>query len=86
MSFPTFFLYFLCSVLFIALLILYAKLYWIRKSIKEICEEFKEHLGMDTNTLLTVSSGDRQVCWMAEELNWQLRVLREERLKYQRGD
>ena len=53
---------------------------------EEICEELKEHLSMDTNTLLTISSRDKWVCAIAEKLNQQIRVLREERLRYQQGD
>lgn len=86
MFIPVFFPYFLCGVLLIALIFIGVKLYLIRKNMEEICEELKEHLGMDTNTLITISSRDKWVCAIAEKLNLQLRVLREERLRYQRGD
>ncbi len=83
---PVFFLYFLCGILLTALIFVSVKLYLIRKSMEEICEELKEHLSMDTNTLLTISSRDKWVCAIAEKLNQQIRVLREERLRYQQGD
>ncbi len=83
---PVFFLYFLCGILLTALIFVSVKLYLIRKSMEEICEELKEHLSMDTNTLLTISSRDKWVCVIAEKLNQQIRVLREERLRYQQGD
>ena len=86
MFIPAFLLYFLCGVLLTVLIFVGIKIYLIKKSIKGICEELKEHLNMDTNTLLTVSSRDKWVCAIAEKLNQQLRVLREERLRYQRGD
>ena len=82
---PVFFLYFLCGILLTALIFVSVKLYLIRKSMEEICEELKEHLSMDTNTLLTISSRDKWVCAIAEKLNQQIRVLREERLRYQQG-
>lgn len=86
MFIPMSFLYFLCGILLTALFFVSVKLYLIRKSMEEICKELKEHLSMDTNTLLTVSSRDKWVCAIAEKLNQQLRVLRKERLRYQQGD
>ncbi len=81
-SFP----YILCVALFVSLLLLCMKLYRIKRGIKEICKELSKLSTLDTNNLLTVSTHDKWVCKMAAELNRQLRALREERLKYRRGD
>lgn len=81
-----FFLYFLCGILLIILIFISVKFYSIRKNMEEICEELKDHLNMDTNTLLTVSSRNKWICMIAGKLNQQLRILRKERLRYQRGD
>lgn len=86
MLLPVFFLYGLCGVLFFALLALCIKLYFIRKSIGEICAQLKEHFTVDTNNLLMVSTGDKKVRELAEEINRSLRPLSEQRLKYQNGD
>ena len=41
---------------------------------------------MDTNTRITVSSGDRHVLRLAREINKELRLLRQQRRKYLHGD
>ena len=81
-----FFLCFLCGALLAAVVALGLKLYWMKQSVKEIRMQLGEHLAADTNTLLAVSSRDRQVRELAAELNRQLRILREQRLKYKNGD
>ncbi len=86
MHIPVFFLYFLCGMLLMAVIVLCIKLYLIRKSIGEINAGLEEHLAVDTNTLLTVSSRDKRVRVLAAGLNRQLVLLREQRLKYQNGD
>lgn len=47
---------------------------------------FQAHLALDTNTLLTVSTGDRHLRRLAVVLNQELRGLREERRRLQQGD
>ena len=49
-------------------------------------EELEEKLELDTNTLLSISSGDRAVRMLAARINAQLRGLRKERLHLQNGD
>lgn len=49
-------------------------------------EELEEKLELDTNTLLSISSGDRAVRILAARINAQLRGLRKERLRLQNGD
>ena len=76
----------LCGVLTILVLLLGVKLAFLKKDIRDICESFREHLSSDTNTLISVSSGDRQIKKLAADINVQLRQLRKERLRFQNGD
>lgn len=76
----------LCGVLLLILLVLFGKLRLLQKSMDEICAELAEHLSQDTNTLLSISSGDRHVRHLAAELNKQLRLLRKQRWQYLNGD
>ena len=62
------------------------KLFLMKKDLNLLCAEFGEHLSSDTNTLLSVSSGDRQVRALAAQLNQQLRQLQALRQTYEHGD
>ena len=48
--------------------------------------QLDERLEMDTNTLLSVSSQDKAMRLLAAGLNRQLRLLRQQRQRYQQGD
>lgn len=71
-------------VLVIAALII--KIYLMRKSVKEITEALPEKLTTDTNTLISISSNDKEMKNLADGINGQLKILREERLKYSHGN
>ena len=58
----------------------------LRASLKEAARELNEKSETDTNTLISVSSGDRAVRALAAQINGQLRSLRRERLKLRHGD
>ncbi len=62
------------------------KIYFMRKSAKEIFDAFSERLASDTNTLIGVSSRDTYMRKLAAEINVQLRLLRKERHRFQQGD
>ena len=68
----------------IAALIL--KIYLLRKSADEISRAFEDKLSQDTNTLIDISSHDRCMRSLANDINRQLRLLRQERQRYQQGD
>ena len=72
---------------FLALSVLFLLLYLLilRHSIREAAEELDEKLKTDTNTLISISTGDRAVRTLAAQINNQLRALRRERLKLQVG-
>ncbi len=80
------FLWILCGVLTSLVLLLVIKIVFLKKGINDVCVSFREHLSSDTNTLISVSSGDRQIKKLAAEINVQLRQLRQERLRFQNGD
>lgn len=58
----------------------------LRASLKEVARELNDKLKTDTNTLVSISSGDRAMRTLASEINCQLHLLRKERLKLQHGD
>ena len=58
----------------------------LRSALKEVARELDEKLKTDTNTLISLSTGDRAVKALAARMNEQLQALRKERLKLQLGD
>lgn len=76
----------LVSLLGAFLLILAGKVYTLRKSARQLREGMARQLERETNTLLAVSSGDREMRALADALNGQLAQLRAERQRYQHGD
>lgn len=58
----------------------------MRHSVKEIVEEMKDKMSVDTNTLITVSTADAYLRKLAAKLNQQLIELKQERRKYETGD
>lgn len=76
----------LVSFLGTFLLILAGKVYTLRKSARQLREGMAQQLERETNTLLSVSSGDREMRALADALNGQLAQLRAERQRYQHGD
>ena len=70
-------------VLAILCLLLYPLV--LRRSIREAAEELEEKLRTDTNTLISISAGDRAIRMLASQINRQLQALRRERLKLQTG-
>lgn len=76
------FIGFLCVII----CLLGIKIIVMRKSVQEITEAFAERLRMETNVLIDISSHDRYLRRLAEDINVQLRKLRRERLRYQQGN
>lgn len=77
----------LLSVVFgILALVLFACLASLQNSIQEVADELDEKLKTDTNTLISISSGNRKICSLAEQMNRQLMELRTERLRLKQGD
>lgn len=81
-----FFPWFLCGVLFIIVIVLFVKVLILKKGMDEICGELIEHLSNKSNTLISISTGDKQIRHFAAKLNKQLRLLRKQRQQYLSGD
>lgn len=76
----------LCTLLTAGIVILLIKTYFMKKSAREIKEKIAERMSADTNTLIDISSSDRDMRALAESLNVQLQQLRREKLRCQQGD
>ena len=76
----------LCLVLGIVILILLGNLLSFQNSLQEITEGLDEKLHTDTNTLISVSSGNRKIRLFAEQINRQLWELRREQLNLNHGN
>lgn len=75
----------ICSLALAALCLL-AYLLVLRHSLREAAEELDEKLRTDTNTLISISSGDRAMQSLVTHINWQLQALRRERLRLHSGN
>ena len=73
-------------ILILCALVLGVRLYLLRRAIREAADELDEKLRTDTNTLISISSGDRAIRALAARMNRQLAALRRERLRLQNGD
>lgn len=76
----------IAGALAIAVVVLAVRLFYVRKSADEISEGLKERAETDTNTLIGISSGDKKMRALAASVNAELKKLRAERLRFQRGD
>lgn len=74
----------LCAAVIIILLI--AKIYTLKKSVREISEQFADRLEKDTNTTVYVTSSDKDIKQLADSINTQLSILRKEQLSYINGN
>ena len=79
-------LFFIIIILFLICIVLLAKIYIMKKSIKEIQSLLKEILDEDTNNLITISSSDKDVKNLASNLNIELKKIRKQKLQYQNGN
>lgn len=74
------------SLLGIIIIALCVKIYFMKKSAREISNEFADRLQTDTNTLIDISSHDKDMRELAATINRQLVILRREHLRYTQGD
>lgn len=70
-------------VIIIALLV---KIYLLKKAAREISEGLAEKLSSDTNTVIDISSRDKDMLDLADSINSQLKKLRREHLQYHQGN
>ena len=76
----------LCAILAFVIAVLIIKVVLLHRAADEIRAELGARLDTDTNTLITISCGDRHMRRLAADLNTQLRLLRKERRRLQSGD
>ena len=73
-------------LLLVICLLLGVKVYLMRKSCRDIVSKLDIIMNEDTNNLIAVSSGDRQMMMLAGELNKSLREIRKQQLNFLNGD
>ena len=78
--------YIIAGILMLIVAALCIKIILIKKSIREIADGFAGKIETDTNTLIDVSTGDKDIVMLAEKLNHVLRELRKEHLQYHQGN
>lgn len=76
----------LCGTLIIALAVSVIKNIILRKSMDEICTEFRRNISEDTNVLISISSGDKTAKHLAMTINQELHQLRKLQQRYASGD
>lgn len=69
-----------------AILFFSVRIFLLKKSAKEISEAFAEKLKTDTNTVIGISSRDKDMRRLADSINIQLKELRKEHLLYHQGN
>ena len=74
------------SLLCLIIIVLCVKIILMKKSAREIASGLSDRLQTDTNTLLHISSHDRDMRFLADSINKQLRILRREHLQYHQGN
>lgn len=79
-------LWILSAILAVTVLCLAGKIYFLRRAAREIAREFADRLTEETNTLIDISSRDREMRRLAADINRELRRLRAERQRFQEGD
>lgn len=79
-------LYIICAVLACVAAFFTVKCHVMKKSAREIREKMAEKLSEDTNTLIDISSSDKDMRELAAALNDQLVTLRHERRLCRQGD
>ncbi len=62
------------------------KIYFMKKSIKEIENTYKYILNSDTNNVITIFSNDKDIKKLTNSLNQELKKLRNQKLKYENGN
>lgn len=75
----------ICAMAVIIILLI-IRISLLKKSAREIMSSFREKLEEDTNTQIRISSRDRDMRALADDINTQLRTLRREQLRYQQGN
>lgn len=76
----------LIGILVLAIAALVIKINMLQKAANEIGEGFADRLNTATNTLIDISTSDKYMRKLANDINIQLRKLRAERHRFKQGD
>lgn len=76
----------LIGILAVTIIILSVKIRLLIKSADEIADGFADRRASDTNTLIDLSSRDRHMRRLADDINKELEKLKSDRRRYQQGD
>ena len=76
----------LLVILIFICIFLILRLYYVKRSIKEIEKSFSYILKEDTNNLITISSSDKDIKRLAISLNKNLKDLRKQKLRFENGN
>lgn len=79
-------IYILFIMLLLIIILILFKLHFINKSIREIRTSFSEILNSDTNSLLTISTNNKEIKKLTNDLNSELKDLRRQKLQYENGN
>ena len=79
-------LWVIISILTIIVLALSVRIFLIKKAAREIRTSFAEKLITDTNTPITLSSRDKDMCALGNDINLSLSRLRTEQHRYEYGN
>ena len=78
--------YLIIFILSIICFLCVIKLYFMKKSIKEIEASLENIIKTDTNSIITISSSDEDIKRLANKLNKELDKLKSQRNKYESGN
>jgi signal transduction histidine kinase len=81
-----FWMWVLCGILFGIIIVFSVKFITLKIGMNEVRTELTTILSSDTNTLISVSSNDKDLRKLAATINRELRNLRQQRQRYQSGD
>lgn len=70
----------------VVIILLCIKICILKKSAREISAQFSDRLKDDTNNLIYISSSDRDMRHLAENLNDELKDMRKKQLQYEYGN
>ena len=62
------------------------KIIMLKKAAREISDAFTDRLQTDTNTVIDISTRDKDMCELANNINIQLKELRSKQLHYHHGN
>lgn len=79
-------IYVIFSFMAVIIIFLTVKVTLLKRSAREITSAFSNRLQTDTNTLIGISSHDKDMRELADNINKQLRILRNEKLHYHQGN